>query len=86
LVLSEVWKADIDTAKDFQFAPWELLSRPTIHDWADWYLVLWHNGVHQGLGGTMDGGHMEVAPAAVSFWLFHAYLNNIYSQWQNEHF
>ena len=66
LLRSEVWKSDVDAAKDSRWAPWDLPTFATVEDWADWYFVLWHNAVHGALGGTMDGNHMQVAPAAVS--------------------
>jgi hypothetical protein len=82
---SEVWKSDVDAAKAGRFTPWELFWHPTVEDFADWEFVLYHNAVHGAVGGTMDGNHMHVSPAAVVFWLFHAYLNNIYTQWQDQH-
>lgn len=40
----------------------------------------WHGSVHIAIGGTM--GNATIAPAAPSFWCWHAYLDHVYWDWQ----
>ena len=40
----------------------------------------WHANVHNTVGGTMSNPHKS--PYAPIFWCFHAYLDDIYSEWQ----
>jgi hypothetical protein len=41
----------------------------------------WHDSVHAGVGGAMRTIGME-APAALIFWPWHAYVDNIYRDWE----
>jgi hypothetical protein len=41
----------------------------------------WHGGVHITVGGTM--ANAEISPAAVIFWPWHAFVDNIYARWQD---
>jgi hypothetical protein len=41
----------------------------------------WHNAVHAGVGGAMTT-LAKNAPAALIFWPWHAYVDNIYLQWE----
>lgn len=85
LLRSETWKGEYDASKFGTHTPWDLFWYPTVGEFANWSFVSWHNGVHGNLGGVMDGNHMPVAPTAIAFWLYHAYLDNIYEQWQRNH-
>jgi len=42
-----------------------------------------HNQVHQWVGGTMNLG--ETAPADIIFWMHHANVDRIWSDWQKQH-
>jgi len=41
----------------------------------------WHGGAHMSVGGTMADG--RIAPAAPIFWCYHAFLDEIYFDWDN---
>jgi hypothetical protein len=41
----------------------------------------WHGGVHVTVGGAM--GNLMNAPAAPIFWCWHAYLDDIYFDWES---
>jgi hypothetical protein len=41
----------------------------------------WHGGVHVTIGGAM--GNLMDAPAAPIFWCWHAYLDDIYFDWES---
>jgi hypothetical protein len=41
----------------------------------------WHDSVHAGVGGAMRTIGLE-APAALIFWPWHAYVDNIYLDWE----
>src|SRR5262245_28342442 len=41
----------------------------------------WHGGVHTTIGGTM--GDFNIASAAPIFWCFHAFVDEIYYDWQH---
>lgn len=43
---------------------------------------LWHGGSHTAVGGTM--ADRSIAPAAPIFWCYHAFLDEIYFDWQND--
>jgi hypothetical protein len=40
----------------------------------------WHDGVHGAIGGAMSS--ISYAPTAVIFWCWHAYLDDLYWDWQ----
>jgi tyrosinase len=42
-----------------------------------------HNQVHNWVGGTMTS--TSTAPADIIFWMHHANVDRIWSQWQNQH-
>lgn len=42
----------------------------------------WHGEAHMSVGGTMADG--RIAPAAPIFWCYHAFLDEIYFDWQND--
>jgi hypothetical protein len=41
----------------------------------------WHGSVHTTVGGTM--ANADISPAAVIFWPWHAFVDNIYARWQD---
>ena len=41
-----------------------------------------HNGVHDAVGGTMG---TERSPADPLFWLHHAFVDKLWTHWQNQH-
>ena len=41
----------------------------------------WHGGVHIAIGGTMADA--AISPAAVIFWPWHAFVDNIYARWHD---
>jgi len=42
----------------------------------------WHGGSHNAVGGTM--ANPMIAPAAPIFWCYHAFLDEIYYDWDND--
>lgn len=42
----------------------------------------WHGGSHNAVGGTM--ADRRIAPAAPIFWCYHGFLDEIYSDWEND--
>ena len=45
-----------------------------------WILEGYHNQVHDTIGGDMRD--RSVAPRDPCFWLFHAYIDNLFAQWE----
>jgi hypothetical protein len=44
-------------------------------------MLTWHADVHFGVGGTMQDIH--TSPAALIFWPWHAFVDNIYWNWEH---
>ena len=44
-------------------------------------MVPWHAAVHFGVGGAMRDLH--TSPAALIFWPWHAYVDNVYYSWEH---
>ena len=58
------------------------VDRLTGLDYAEfsWIVEGYHNQVHDTIGGDMRD--TRVSPQDPCFWLFHAYLDNVFSQWE----
>jgi hypothetical protein len=47
-----------------------------------WQAMLkWHSDLHFGVGGAMKDLH--TSPAALIFWPWHAYVDNVYWDWEH---
>ncbi|MBC8132221.1 MAG: tyrosinase family protein [Deltaproteobacteria bacterium] len=76
----DTWRANFDAAKPARLAPWNLFWHGNLEELGDWQFLQWHNGVHDSIGGIM--ANPQNSPAAVIFWPWHAYVDNIYTQWE----
>jgi hypothetical protein len=50
---------------------------------ADFELQSWHGVVHGRIGGAMSDPH--VSPCATVFWLWHAFIDDVYEDWRRLH-
>jgi hypothetical protein len=44
-------------------------------------MLKWHSDLHFGVGGAMKDLH--TSPAALIFWPWHAYVDNVYWDWEH---
>jgi hypothetical protein len=84
LVEFELWRSELaDAARLETFTGAGIYWHPTLDDLANYVFVNWHNSVHNAVGGAMLDP--STSPAAVIFWAWHAYVDNIYAQWEQAH-
>jgi hypothetical protein len=75
---SAPWPALLEVSLRADTSTWTTITQASTPDL--WQAMLkWHSDLHFGVGGAMKDLH--TSPAALIFWPWHAYVDNVYWDW-----